>query len=229
MDSSLILNLLLAIPAIVSALTIHEFAHAWTANRLGDDTARRLGRLTLDPLKHLDPIGSLMMVMGALVGFFIGWAKPVPFSPRNFENPQRDAMLVAIAGPISNLLQAVVWLVLLAIYGRIVGLDQNGSGEMTLSSLLFQMIFLGVRINLVLAAFNMLPLPPLDGHYVLEFLGPPSVKEFFDLIRPYSFLILLAIINLPSMGIPFDLLGSVLGPIQILGTRLALFALGAGW
>ncbi len=236
MDSSRIFSLLLAIPAIVSALTIHEFAHAWTANRLGDDTARRLGRLTLDPMKHLDPIGSLMMIMGALVGFFIGWAKPVPFSPRNFGEPRRDAMLVAIAGPISNLMQVVFWLVMLAIVGRIAGQESvlaallgQKTASLNVSDLLVEMVYLGVRINLVLATFNMLPLPPLDGHYVLEFLGPPSVKEFFDMIRPYSFLILLLIINLPSMGIPFDLLGSVLRPVQIFGIQLSLFATGFGW
>ena len=160
MDSSRIFNLLLAIPAIVSALTVHEFAHAWTANRLGDDTARRLGRLTLDPLKHLDPIGSLMMVMGALVGFFIGWAKPVPFSPRNFENPRRDAMLVAIAGPISNILQVIFWLVMLAIVGRMAGQQSVLSALLGyrnaapgVSDVMVQMVYLGVRINLILAVF----------------------------------------------------------------------------
>ncbi len=236
MDSQRLLNLLVAIPAFVAALTVHEFAHAWMGNRLGDDTARRMGRLTLDPLKHLDPFGSLMFVMGALYGYFFGWAKPVPFSPRNLSHPRRDSMLIAVAGPISNLLQLPVWLLLLWIGGRVA--DRFGNPETKYDALsllighaqsldpmvmILGMLMFGVVINLTIAAFNMIPLPPLDGHYVLEGLGPPAITEFFDMIRPFSFMILLVLINLPQ---PFNILSSVLGPVQLFAYSLIIRTLG---
>lgn len=232
MDSARLLNLLLAIPAIVAGLTVHEFAHAWAGYRQGDDTARSLGRLTLDPLKHLDLFGSIAFVIGALSGFFFGWAKPVPFNPRNFKHPHRGAMLVAIAGPISNLLQIPVWLVLLWIAGRIAGPEASLTAIMAMAgqwqsvqpmTVLLVILMMGVVINLTLAAFNMIPLPPLDGHYVLEFLGPPAIGQFFDQIRPYSFMILLVIINLPA---PFNFVSAILGPVQAFGYSLVFRVLG---
>src|SRR5947207_1684668 len=114
LDPGRLFFMLLDLPAFVAALTVHEFAHAWMANRLGDDTPRRMGRLTLDPLAHLDPIGSLFWVVAALSGFpLLAWAKPVPFNPRNLSQPRRDAILIAIAGPCSNLLQIPIWLLAL--------------------------------------------------------------------------------------------------------------------
>jgi Zn-dependent protease len=216
-----IFNLILALPAIVIAFTLHELAHAWVADRLGDDTPRRMGRITLDPVAHLDPFGSIMFVVTQLSGYGIGWAKPVMTMPRNFQNPRRDSMLVAIAGPISNLLQAAVWFIALWIFRVVTGPALFASLGEPLSPLniIFTVLAGGVTINILLAAFNMIPLPPLDGHYVLEYLGPPAITQFFDQIRPMSFLLILI---LSSTG----LLRMFIAPFLEFGNRLVLFAMG---
>ena len=200
-----IFRLLLAIPAFVIAFTVHEFAHAWMGYRCGDDTAKRMGRLTLDPVSHLDPFGSLMFVISSLVGFGIGWAKPVPFNPRNLRHPRRDSLLIAVAGPVSNLLQVPFWGLSLAaltfavgrgnpnfqyeIWGALIG---QTSPNMSLPVLMGVVLANGVIVNIMLAAFNMLPFPPLDGHYILAGLGPPAIEDFFNAIAPYGFMILIA-------------------------------------
>ncbi len=219
------LRLLIAIPALVAGLTVHEFAHAWTSNRLGDDTARRMGRLTLDPLKHLDPIGTLFMVMGALAGFFFGWAKPVPFNPRNFQHPRRDAMLVAVAGPISNLLQVPIWLALVALVGHLMPASMADEG-LSAPVVLLELARMGVLVNLTLAAFNMIPLPPLDGHFVLEFFGGAPVTRAFDAIRPYSFLLLIVLLNLPR---PYNILGQAIAPVRDFADHLVVWAVIGQW
>jgi len=221
-DFDRIFSLLLAIPAFVAALTVHEFAHAWMAVRLGDDTPRRMGRLTLDPLSHLDPIGSLVFLMSALSGFGFGWAKPVPFNPRNLDHPRRDAMLIAVAGPVSNLLQIPIWLFLLWIFrlaaGAVMPAFQGAPDSLMQAGLM--LLVQGVIINMMLAAFNMIPIPPLDGHYILEGLGPPAVTDFFNTIRPYSFLIL--------MGIMWytPLVDLAISPFLTLAVRAVFFVLG---
>jgi Zn-dependent protease len=200
---SAIFRLLIFLPAIISALTIHEFAHAWAGNRLGDDTARREGRLTIDPAVHLDPFGSLFIVLGALTGApLIGWAKPVPFNPRNLRHPARDSALIALAGPVSNILQVPIWLGLLFVlriaagenrFEFFVGLDaalRGNPGSGNVLAIFGAVLVAGVILNVSLAVFNMIPIPPLDGHYILEAFGPPSVAQFFDAIRPMSFILL---------------------------------------
>lgn len=218
-----VLQLLILAPAFVSALTIHEFAHAWAAYKLGDDTAQRQGRLTLDPLAHLDPLGTLLIVIAILTGApLIGWAKPVPFQMRNLNNPRRDAMLVAVAGPISNILQAIVWLFILFIFRLAIqqfGMNIDESSPFSsLPSLFMTMTILSVSMNITLAVFNMIPLPPLDGHYVLEGLGPPFIADFFDMIRPYAFIILLGLL---WTGV----FSQVLGPFMDFADRLIEFVL----
>ncbi len=227
---SSIIDLLLSLPAFVIAFTLHEFAHAWTAVKLGDDTPRRMGRLTIDPLAHLDPFGSIMFVLTRLVGFGLGWAKPVPFQARNLGNPRRDTMLVAIAGPISNLLQVPIWFALLfgfrvlaqhfGWYGN--GLDDVASGPLTPAIVITNMLIQGILVNIVLAAFNMFPFPPLDGHYVLEGLGPPFVADLFQAIRPFSFMLLMALSY-------FGVFSIVIRPFADFAYRLVGFALGAGF
>jgi Zn-dependent protease len=236
MDQSAILNLIISIPVFVAALTVHEFAHAWAADRLGDGTPRGLGRLTLDPMKHLDLFGSLMFLISSLAGFGFGWAKPVPFNPRNLDNPRRDAMLIALAGPISNLLQVPIWLGLLWIYRMAVqgsdplisirilaGLGGDDFSMASPISIIGTMLALGIILNLLLAAFNMIPLPPLDGHYVLEFLGPPAITDFFNTIRPYSFLILFVVLQLPGNPV-----SQIIRPAIMFGYSLIQWALGFG-
>ena len=158
----------LALP-VVLAITVHEAAHGWVANRLGDRTALMLGRVTFNPIKHIDPIGTILVpaVSFLLVGFLFGWAKPVPVNQRNLRHPRRDMALVAVAGPAVNLVMASAWG--LAIYGglRLVNLNQ------WVALPLIYMGAAGVLINVFLMVLNLVPLLPLDGGRVLNALLPP--------------------------------------------------------
>lgn len=168
---------------LLASLSIHEAAHAWAANRLGDPTARLLGRLTLNPIAHIDPIGTLLLPAVAIfTGLpIIGWAKPVPVDLRNLRHPRRDFMYVAAAGPASNLAQAG----LLAIAAQL--LFPGGLGQGFAAGLLLQGIFL----NVLLALFNLIPIPPLDGGNVLSGLLPERLAVSYDrVVRPFGFLIL---------------------------------------
>ena len=178
--------LLIFVPVILFSLTIHEYAHAYIANKLGDDTAKRLGRLTLNPLKHLDPIGTILLL---LVHF--GWAKPVPVDPRNFKDPKKDMLYVAIAGPISNIITAIISGILLKfIIFNLASTGAFGAYTLPLIQFLVWMIFIGV----VLAVFNMLPIPPLDGSRVLYGLLPDHLANSIKKIETYGILIVFGII-----------------------------------
>jgi Zn-dependent protease len=168
---------------LLISLTIHEAAHAWTADRLGDPTARRLGRVSLNPLVHIDWIGTVLLPIIAAVSNLplIGWAKPVPVSVGNLRHPRRDFMLVAAAGPISNLLQAIVWALVL----RVILAAPDGDAAYFLQR--------AVIINLLLMFFNLIPIPPLDGGNVLLGLLPPQLARHYSQLRQYGFLILYAL------------------------------------
>jgi Zn-dependent protease len=173
---------------LLISLTIHEAAHAWTADRLGDSTARRLGRVSLNPAVHIDPIGTLLLPIIAALSHLplIGWAKPVPVDPRNLRHPRRDFMLIAAAGPISNLLQAIAAAAVLRLGAQSMGFaDGRGLGGFALLT--------AVEINLLLAFFNLIPVPPLDGGNVLLGLLPPSLAVTYAKIRQYGFLVLYAL------------------------------------
>jgi Zn-dependent protease len=172
---------------LLLSLTIHEAAHAWTADKLGDPTARALGRVSLNPLVHIDWIGTVLLPLVAAVSHLplIGWAKPVPVMLRNLRNPRRDFMIVAAAGPISNLLQAVVAAVLL----RLVWNPALGNEP----GLAATVLFLAVQINLLLAFFNLIPVPPLDGGNVMLGLLPPKLAVSYANLRQYGFIILYAL------------------------------------
>ncbi|MFN2273246.1 MAG: site-2 protease family protein [Anaerolineales bacterium] len=190
-------DLIARLITLVVALSVHEFAHAWTADQLGDDTPRLQGRLTLNPLAHLDPLGSLMLV---LVGF--GWARPVVVNPYQLQRRSPAAMmLVAVAGPFSNLLMAII----AAIPFR-AGLLSLGFSPSFTAELLAQFIF----INLLLMFFNLIPISPLDGEKVADYFLPPGGQRFLDRIRPYGPFLLLALIFLGSFG-GLDLLGNLVG------------------
>jgi Zn-dependent protease len=184
---------------MVLSLTVHECAHAWVAYRLGDDTAARQGRLSLSPVTHIDPIGTILIPAMSLVmgGFgFIGWARPTPVTPSKFRSsvPMRTGMaLVAAAGPLSNLILAIIAIGLFAIFHRAdVGL-WDSSGRATGISALLQEMFM---VNVGLLVFNFLPIPPLDGSRLL----PRSLDEFKATIAPYSFVLLLIVINVPILS-----------------------------
>lgn len=182
-------RLLITAPPILLSLTVHECAHAWAADKMGDPTAKMLGRLTLNPLKHLDPIGTLMLFFSGL----FGWAKPVPVNPRNFRNLRRGDIIVSAAGPASNLALAVIFAVIIRLMGLIVpniGLSMPG-----IYRPLLLMAEMGVIINIGMAVFNMLPIPPLDGSHVLSSLLPARSSYTFSKIQPYGFLILLVFIS----------------------------------
>lgn len=191
-------RMILITPPILLALTIHEFAHAWTAYQLGDPTAKDQGRITLNPIKHLDPIGTIAIFITAMAGVGIGWAKPVPVNPYNFKNMDRDDLLVSIAGPVSNMLQALVM-------GLVVRLLLI-TGMLPMQSSIILMLLVGVQINLALAIFNMIPIFPLDGSHILRALAPTNMKVWLDEIRPYASILLLILIFTPVLGyiiVPF--------------------------
>jgi len=172
MFDDLLLRLALGIVPLILGFTIHEAAHAFMAYKLGDRTARSQGRLTLNPVAHIDPMGSIVfpLIGLAMGGIMFGWAKPVPVDTRNFKSPRKGMFWVALAGPASNLAMAVIW----ALIGM--GMAHVGQGE---EGWLFLMAISGVQINLVLMAFNLLPLPPLDGSKMLErFLKGNALNSF---------------------------------------------------
>ena len=177
---------------LLFSLTVHEMSHAWTADRLGDPTARLLGRISLNPMVHADPIGTIVfpLVSMASGAMLIGWAKPVPVNLRLLRHPRRDYMLVAAAGPASNLALAVFSALLLAI----VPVSPQIVGESNVSVPIAKALSQLVSLNVLLAVFNMLPIPPLDGGNVLAGLLPPDLSERFNRIRPYGFILLYALI-----------------------------------
>lgn len=192
--------------ALIVAATVHEFAHAYVADRLGDPTPRAMGRLTLNPLAHLDPIGSLMIL---LVGF--GWAKPVQINPANFADWRRDSILVALAGPLAN----VTLVFLLGLPFKLGVVDVSGDA-------LAGLLGWSIQINAMLAVFNLIPIPPLDGSRVLVGLLPGSMAISYARIERVGFLILLALIFTRALPL-------IIGPPMrwlidaATGTRFGLF------
>ncbi len=170
-------SLFVRIPAVLIAITVHEFAHAYAAYRMGDPTAANQGRLSLNPLHHLDPIGTLMLVF-----FRFGWAKPVPINPYNFKEYKKGVVLVSLAGPASNIMMAFVG----AILARII-FPLN-------IPILVQFIFNFIYINIVLAVFNLLPVPPLDGSRLITVLIPPKYEHISMALERYGFLMLIGLI-----------------------------------
>jgi len=174
---------------VIFAITLHEVAHGWVARSLGDPTADRLGRLSLNPLKHVDPIGTVL-VPGLLLligGFMMGWAKPVPVDWRNFRNPRKDMAIVAVAGPLSNLAMAIGWGLVYKFAASTGAIEGTWYGVM-------QMGKAGMLINISLMVLNLLPLPPLDGGRVLTGLLPAKTAYKFAQIEPYGMMILLVLI-----------------------------------
>jgi Zn-dependent protease len=181
-------NILPSFAVLVLSLSFHEAAHAWTANRLGDPTARLLGRLTLNPLAHIDWIGTVLFPLIAMVSGLplLGWAKPVPVNMQNLQSPRRDFGIVALAGPVSNLILAAGAIVAFVL---VPASSQNGFFIRVL-------LFRAIELNVLLAVFNMLPVPPLDGGNVLMGIAPLPVAQAINRLRPYGFIILYGLIFL---------------------------------
>ncbi len=177
---------------LLFSLTVHEMAHAWTADAFGDPTARILGRVSLNPLVHADPIGTILFPLVAMIANapLLGWAKPVPVNIRQLRHPRRDYVLVAAAGPASNLVMAIAAALLLAV----LPISPQTLGETTVSVPLAAILSQAMRLNVLLAVFNMIPIPPLDGGNVLAGLLPAPLALSFNRIRPYGFLLLYVLI-----------------------------------
>jgi Zn-dependent protease len=209
-----------AIP-LIFAITVHEVAHGWVAKQFGDRTAEMLGRLTLNPVRHVDPIGTIL-VPGILLltgsSFMFGWAKPVPVDARNMRNPRSNMVLVTAAGPLSNLVMATIWAFIMMV-------NQDSVGGVT-GEWIARMAQYGILFNIMLAVFNMLPIPPLDGGQVLTNLLPQgAVSDFLRRVAPFGFFVILALIFTrmlwPLIGPPIAFLLSLL--VDLFGLRLMPF------
>jgi Zn-dependent protease len=196
---------------LILSLSFHEAAHAWSADRLGDPTPRTLGRLTLNPLAHIDWIGTVLFPLIAMTtgAPLIGWARPVPVNLQNLRSPQRDFAIVAVAGPVSNLLLAAVATVVFF-------LMYPGGADPYTFSLAGEIVFRAISTNVLLAVFNMIPIPPLDGGNVAIGLLPPSLAALLIQLRPWGFLLLYAML---LTGV----ISAIVRPVMMLLTSL-LFA-----
>lgn len=181
-------DLIIQIPVLLLALTFHEYAHGYVAYRLGDPTAKSLGRLTLNPLKHLDPLGTL-----AFIFIKFGWAKPVPVNPRYFRNPRQDMLYVALAGPATNLVLAIICAVALK---AVLAIAPSMPPEMiaTVIKPVILFFYSSVWINVILCIFNFLPIPPLDGSKILMGLLPHNLAAQYAQFERYGFIILLVLL-----------------------------------
>lgn len=212
-DFTLIQKIIVWALPVIFAITAHEVAHGWVALKLGDRTAQMMGRLTLNPLKHIDPVGTILVpgVLLVLGGFIFGWAKPVPVTFQNLRHPKSDMVWVALAGPVANLIMAVIW-ALIAKLGLI--LIQSGA---ELGAPMVYMGVAGVLINTMLMMLNLLPLPPLDGGRILVGLLPGPLSWKVSQIEPYGFFILVGLLYFgiismvlwPLMGAFFSLLAVI--------------------
>ena len=226
--TDIIISLLLTLPIILLALSFHEAAHGYAAWKCGDNTAYHLGRLTLNPLKHLDPIGCLTML---LVGY--GWAKPVPINTRNFRNPKRGMALTAAAGPAANLLLGLVSVILFSFFSSLYTYTAIKTGEGFLLNCVYwlAMIFqLSALVNFMLMAFNLIPIPPFDGSRIAFAFLPP--KQYFSIMRyerqiMYGFLIVLLVLSYffdfsPSYWVAEQLTDLIYSPLNRLFSKLLL-------
>ncbi|AMY11273.1 Zn-dependent protease [Luteitalea pratensis] len=211
-------SIVLAFIGLLLALTVHEAAHAWAASRLGDPTARLQGRLSLNPVVHIDPIGTVMLPLLAFAmnAPIIGWAKPVPVDGRYLKHFRRDFMWIALAGPASNLLLAMLASLLL----RALPLLPASVGAISVVEPLLQFAYGFFRVNILLAMFNMIPVPPLDGSNVVAALLPPRLAHQWDQVRPYGIFVLYGLMLTGILGMlispPSALLQELLLPRAVL-------------
>ena len=197
-------TLLLVAPPILIALTFHEFAHAYAAYRYGDDTAKQLGRLSLNPLRHLDPLGTIMIF---LVHF--GWAKPVPVNPYRLKNPRKDMLWISAAGPLANIVLALTSGLMLRLLFAIEGTPGSHTG--TVMELFIFMVIMSLQINLALAIFNILPIAPLDGSKILSGLLPAEFAKYIGVLERYGPFVLIGLIIIGRVT-EVSILGGLIWP-----------------
>jgi Zn-dependent protease len=177
-------------PGFLLAITVHEYTHGYVALRLGDPTAKLAGRLTFNPISHLDPVGTLALVLTRM----IGWAKPVPVDPRYLRNPRQDMLWISLGGPAANLVAAIALAVIYhMVVSVFVGRTTSQSTVYIVQPLIYILSF-GIRINVVLAVFNLIPIPPLDGSSILAGLLPRDLANQYEKLEPYGFILLLIFI-----------------------------------
>lgn len=213
---SILQNILIYAIPILFAITVHEVAHGWVASKLGDPTARMLGRLTLNPIKHIDIIGTIIVpaVLFLTTGFIFGWAKPVPIGWRNLRSPRRDIVLVASAGPFSNLGMALLWGLIMKL-----GITLYAISEAGIAIAMVKMGEIGIEINLMLMVLNLIPIPPLDGSRVVSSLLPARLSMLYARFEPFGLLILLLLLS-------FRILGAIIMPAVNMLEELIVVLLG---
>jgi len=210
------------IPILLFSVIIHEMAHGWMALRLGDTTARDRGRLTLNPIPHIDPVGSILVPLVSLAAagqVFIAWAKPVPVNPANFRNPRRDSVLVSAVGPLSNFMLALLcgFAVIAAGIVRAGFVESDAGLAVRIAGFLLQMLYGGMYVNVALGVFNLMPLPPLDGSHIFAALLPPSAAAAYMRIGFFGILVVLFAMRIPAVNNAFGaLIGGAFSPFRAL-------------
>jgi Zn-dependent protease len=220
-DLSTIQLILVSLPPLFLAISFHEAAHGYMAWKKGDYTAKMLGRVTLNPIKHIDPVGTVLfplLLAFSGTGIMFGWAKPVPVNTFNFKSPRKDNMIVSAAGPLSNFLMAFAFALLYRILLWVPGYEVLW-GSKVLQPFAMMIIF-GIRISVILGVFNLFPIHPLDGSHILEGLLPPKQAQAYSRLAPYGFIILLAMM---FTGILWKILDPLYG--LILGLISVIFAI----
>ncbi|MCZ6804282.1 MAG: site-2 protease family protein [Proteobacteria bacterium] len=206
-DLSIIYQIIIWTIPVLCAVTLHEVGHGWAAKQLGDTTAQNMGRLSLNPIRHIDPVGTIVvpLVTFFLSGFIFGWAKPVPVNWNRLRNRKRDIALVALAGPAANLVMIIFWLIIAKLF--IASADQGN----TIAHFFTLMAWAGIAINSLLMILNLFPLPPLDGSRVVFSLLPSSLAYRYAKIEPYGLIILVLLL---ASGVLFKILGPILSGFQ---------------